>query len=59
MTISRIHHSARAACRIVGPSLLPLASTGSAVAQPGWVLSHQKISSAEGDGKTWLARNVA
>ncbi|MCH8164582.1 MAG: FG-GAP repeat protein, partial [Planctomycetes bacterium] len=48
MTIPRIHHSTRPASFIVGTSLLALASTGSALAQPGWVLSHQKISDTEG-----------
>ncbi|MCZ6810709.1 MAG: hypothetical protein O7D97_01780, partial [Planctomycetota bacterium] len=48
MTIRRIHHSTRAACFIVGPSLLALATASGALSQPGWVLSNQKISDTEG-----------
>ncbi|MCH8345154.1 MAG: FG-GAP repeat protein [Planctomycetes bacterium] len=48
MTIPRTHHSTRAVCRVVGTSLLAVAFAGPALAQPGWVLSHQKISDTQG-----------
>ena len=48
MTISRMDHPTRGAWRLVLSSLLAMATAGTAMAQPGWVLSHQKISSTQG-----------
>ncbi len=48
MTVRPPHHSTAAASCLVVSSLLALAPAGGALAQPGWVLSHQKISDTEG-----------
>ncbi len=50
MTIRPLHHYSipTAACCIVVSSLLAAAFASSAQAQPGWVLSHQKISDIRG-----------
>ncbi|MCH8343019.1 MAG: FG-GAP repeat protein [Planctomycetes bacterium] len=51
MTIRPLHHSTAAASCLVVSSLLALMSASGALAQPGWVLSHQKISDTEGSFK--------
>ncbi len=78
MTISRIHHPTRGGLArfplwenvpVPWSSLLVssvlAAFAGSALAQPGWVLSHQKISDTEGgftgilDNGDWFGSSVA